>query len=82
MGIMAILKDYPREVIEYVTHPDTGMHRLKGREDDEKISKFLPYPEEVERACMAAKRTIDAEIKMKSMGWTWNGDCWEKTNAA
>lgn len=67
LGVMAILKDYDDEVIERVTHPDTGMHR--------KV-KWLPFPAEVEEACKSAKMTIAVERKLKAAGWDWNGERW------
>lgn len=57
-AVAAILTDYPREVIEYVTDPRTG---LPGS------SKWPPQPSEVKEACES--RAYDLHRQTIREGW-------------
>ena len=62
-AVAAILSEYPRSVIEYVTDPRTGLPRT---------SKWPPNPAEVSEACDARKRTLDAIETLKARGYHWS----------
>ena len=72
-AVMAILAEYPKEVIHYVTDPRTGIPRK---------SKFMPNPAEVSEACDAAKLTLRAEEQLANSGWKWTGEKWEQKATA
>lgn len=54
-AVTAVLADYPEEVIEFATHPVTGIAR---------VMKFLPNPAEVSDFCDAVKRCFDKRERM------------------
>jgi len=68
-AITAILAEYEPEVIQRVTDPRTGIPRQL---------KFMPNPAEVAEACDKSRVTIEAERKVVTLGYSWNGERWQK----
>ena len=66
----AILAEYPKEVIRYVTDPRTGIPRK---------SKFMPNPAEVSEACDRATEYLTDEKTINEIGWRWINDKWQKS---
>ena len=69
-AVTAILAEYPKEVIRYVTDPRTGIPRK---------SKFMPNPAEVSEACDRATEYLTDEKTITEIGWRWINDKWQKS---
>src|ERR1019366_10620058 len=66
-AVTAILAEYPKEVIHYVTDPRTGIPRKM---------KFMPNPAEVSEECDRATEYLDDEKTIMERGWRWHNDKW------
>lgn len=68
-AIIAILSEYPEDVIRRVTDPRTGIPRQL---------KFLPNPAEIAEACDNAVIFLKAERALARQGYEWNGERYAK----
>lgn len=62
MAIAATLADYPREVVEHVTDPRTGLPAKL---------KFLPSVAEVREACEDHWKFVKARQRLIEKGWRY-----------
>ena len=68
-AIAAILAEYPEQVIREVTDPRVGLPR--------KLS-WLPTVKEVSDACDALEKFHESVEFMRSKGFIWKDDKWQK----
>lgn len=68
-AIAAILSEYEREVVAYVTDPRTGLPRK---------SNFLPTVCEVDKACSEHANFLKAKRGLEKAGWRFENGQWIK----
>lgn len=69
MAITAILAEYEPEIIRIVTDPREGIARK---------SKWMPSIAELDEECAAAHRFLKSQDFMRSRGFIWRNNKWEK----